>query len=148
MEKPEDANHTITFTISLESRIRTAVYRGIVNDEQLLNAYAELIAAPDFDPALDDIVDLREANRLDISMEGFLKLVNLLSQLDRLGFQTKVAIVASTEMAYGMGRMYELMRSTDENSSEEIRVFRDYDEALRWLRQDKPAEGVAEDKSP
>jgi hypothetical protein len=134
MEKPADPGNSITFVISPEDRIRTARYRGIVDDELLLDAYSRLITAPDFDPALDDIVDLRDVSNFDISHEGMRRLVARLAELDILGFRTRVAMVAPTTVAFGMGRMYELLRGTVRNTTEDIHVFREFDEALRWLR--------------
>ena len=134
MEKAEDTDNGITFIISPQDRIRTARYRGTVDDESLLAAYAGLITAPDFDPALDDIVDLRDVSNLDITHEGLRRLVSRVAELDILGFRTRVALVAPTAVAFGMGRMYELLRGTVRNTTEEIQVFREFDEAVRWLR--------------
>jgi hypothetical protein len=134
MEKQNDACNSITFFTSAEDRIRTARYRGIVDDELLLDAYSGLISAPDFDPAMDDIVDLRDVSEFDITQDGMRRLVTMLAELDTLGLRTRVAMVATTKLAFGMGRMYELLRGMVLNSSEDIRVFREFDEALRWLR--------------
>jgi hypothetical protein len=134
MEKAEDTDNGITFIISPQDRIRTARYRGTVDDESLLAAYVGLITAPDFDPAVDDIVDLRDVSNLDITHEGMRRLVARVAELDILGFRTRVALVAPTTVAFGMGRMYELLRGTVRNTTEDIRVFREFDEAVRWLR--------------
>ncbi len=43
---------------------------------------------------------------------------------------SKLAIVASSDEFFGLGRMYEMLRG---NSKVEIHVFRQLDEAERWL---------------
>ena len=133
MEKPENTHNSITFVVSTEERIRTARYRGVVDDRLLLDAYSRLITDCNFDPTLDDIVDLRDVSSFEITNNGLRRLVGMLAELDRFGFRTKVAIVAKDDVTFGMGRMYEIMRGMAANSTEDIYIFREYDEALRWL---------------
>ena len=49
----------------------------------------------------------------------------------------KTALVASSDLTYGLARMYESL-SSDRPSAAEHRVFRTRDEALKWLLESKP----------
>ncbi len=133
MEDIVDVTERIRFVVRTDKSLRTAIYRGIVNDGDLIAAYTNLVNSPDFDPKLNDLVDMREVEKLDVSSGALWRLIDILSELDKLGFRTKVAMVACCDAVYGTSRMYEFMRGADPNSCEDVRVFRDYDEALLWL---------------
>lgn len=47
------------------------------------------------------------------------------------------AIVVDTQVHFGLGRMTEMLGERD---GARIRIFRDYDEACRWLRGQAPSE--------
>lgn len=44
----------------------------------------------------------------------------------------RVAIVTARDLDFGFGRMFEVLR---EHPSTEVRTFRDYDEAISWVRE-------------
>jgi len=44
---------------------------------------------------------------------------------------SKVAFVTASDPDFGLGRMYEMVR---EHPSTQVRIFRDYDEAVSWAR--------------
>jgi hypothetical protein len=121
----------ITFSLDPARRIRTAQYTGIVDDAMLLQAYAVLLAEPDYDATYDDLVDLRGVTRLEISATAMRQLIAMYSPVDQLGVRTRLAVVAASDVTFGMSRMYELLRG--DGVPEEIRVFRSYDDAIAWL---------------
>jgi hypothetical protein len=43
----------------------------------------------------------------------------------------KVALVVSGDLEYGLARMYDLL--SEYQIDRELMVFKDYDEALRWI---------------
>jgi hypothetical protein len=51
---------------------------------------------------------------------------------------SRSAIVAPSDRAYGMSRMFEVFA---EESSIDVRVFRDFDEAKRWVVEGESEEG-------
>jgi hypothetical protein len=123
----------IVFEADRHARVRTATFHGRIDDAILLESYARLLRAPDFDPTLHDVVDLSDAD-LQISATALWKLIGMLAQLDSLGRRTRVALVAVQTVAYGLARMYELIRSSSPGSTEEVRVYRDRETALKWAR--------------
>jgi len=46
---------------------------------------------------------------------------------------SRFAIVAPTEEAFGLGRMYQTYRSLDERSTKQVGVFRTMEEAMAFL---------------
>jgi hypothetical protein len=122
---------SIEFTFDARNRRRIAIWRGTIGDAEMLAAYEELARSPDFDPAADDLADLRAVKAMNTTQDGFRKLMAMFFPFDALRIPTRLAIVAVSDLVFGMSRMYELLRGDE--VSEEIRVFRNYDEALAWL---------------
>ena len=114
------------------ARVRHSVLEGTVGDDELVDAYAAVLADPDFDPTLSDLVDARTVRRLDVTPAGVRRLADLVQQIDRLALPTKVAVVASDDVAYDTARMYEALRAGQQAPAEH-RVFRDMTDARRWL---------------
>jgi len=111
------------------------MYTGVVTDAELLASYADLTARPDYDAGADDLVDLRQVDRLEISAEAMRHLIDLFQPVDALGNPTRLAIVAASDFTYGMSRMYGMLRG--HNVPEEVQVFRDADEAYAWLERSR-----------
>ncbi len=73
--------------------------------------------------------DLRDA-RFDVESEdvhAFAKFVQSTAPPERL----RTALVVSTDLEFGLSRMFEVARATENAMTE---VFRDMDRALDWLR--------------
>lgn len=121
----------ITFSVDSATRTRTARYSGVITEAELLSTYAALMTAPDYDPTLDDLVDLRAVERLEVSPSAMRQLITIVQPIDALAIPTRTAIVAPTDVVFGMSRMYEMLRGDD--VPEEIRVFRSLEEATAWL---------------
>jgi hypothetical protein len=51
---------------------------------------------------------------------------------------SRFAIVAPTDLAFGLGRMYGSYRSLDDRSTKLVGVFRSRDDALRFLGVSSP----------
>lgn len=120
----------IHFEVDGPRRTRVAIFEGIVTDTELLGSYGSLVQEPDYDPTLDDLVDMRGVQRLEVSTEAVRRLVDLFTPIDPEGVTTRLAIVAAKDETFGMARMYEILRS---DAPEQIRVFRHRAEAEAWL---------------
>jgi hypothetical protein len=120
----------IRFELDMQRRTRVARFTGVVDDQELLGSYAGLVEQPDFDPSLNDLVDMTGVERLDVSTAAVRQLVSMFTPLDQADVVTRLAIVAPRDHVFGMARMYEILRS---DAPEMIAVFRDMDEAQRWL---------------
>lgn len=122
----------ITIRVDPAARVRFAVLEGTIDDEALLNAFTEVLESPDFDPTLSDLVDARGARRVDVTPAGVRRLADLVQQIDRLALPTKVAVVATDDVAYNAACMYEAIRAGQQAPAEH-RVFRDIEDAREWL---------------
>jgi hypothetical protein len=134
----------IRFRTDAERGVRIATFYGSVDDAELLGAYRAQLADLDYDASLDDLVDLRAVQRLDLGGAALRELMAMFSRVDSLGYTTRLAIVAPHDLGYGLGRMYEMMRT---GAPEEVGVFRDVDDALAWLGTEVRDLPAAEERS-
>lgn len=99
-------------------------------DEEALLDYARRIAGdPDVPAARDELVDLRAIDASRVSSAGLRRLAGVFEKAE-VGEPGRIAIVAATDLGFGLSRMYQAFRS---DSMSEIRVFRELEEAWRWL---------------
>ncbi len=88
-----------------------------------------LFADPDFEAGFNFLSDRRRSE--EPRSPDFIRaaLAFLGSHADKMG-RYKWATVVSTTVAYGMGRMAQIL---SERTNVEVEVFTDIDEARRWL---------------
>lgn len=63
-------------------------------------------------------------------------IVRFTKQHEALRRSGKTALVVSTDLAFGLGRMYDALAEI-ENLSHSVKVFRSMDEAIKWLKGDE-----------
>lgn len=101
---------------------------GEVGDQDLMNLGDELKKAPEVKTDFSFLIDLRHADGRNVTSAG----VEALAQRPLvLSAESRRAVVVPSQLGFGMARMYELLRQERGGST---RVFRDYDEADRWVR--------------
>lgn len=113
--------------VNTVDRIVVLSVSGEIGDQDLLNLAMEVENAPDVEPDFSLLVDLRGADGRNVTSAGVRALAKrpfALSPASRRG------IVVPSELGYGMARMYEALRDAQGGA---IRVFRDYEEAERWV---------------
>lgn len=120
---------SIKFEVDIAQRLRKAIFKGEITEAVLFHSYQQLLSEPDYDSTLDDLVDLREVGRFDVSSEGIRQLVELFAQPESQS-TNKLAIVAPESHVFGMARMYEILSS---DTPEQIQVFRNLKDAECWL---------------
>jgi hypothetical protein len=129
----------IRIRVDPTARLRHAVMEGTIDDDQLVDAFSAVLADPNFDPTLNDLVDARAVRRLDVTPAGVRRLAELVQQVDRLSLPTKIAVVTGDDDAYNAARMYEAMR-VEQHAPAEHRIFREMDDARIWLGLDRNTE--------
>ena len=120
-----------SYTILPESRFVYTRGWGVVTDAMILAQARALKSDPRFKPSFAQLYDLREAT-LAFTSAG-MREVALISPF---GVGARRAFVSgSSDSLFGMVRMYEALR---EHVPDEVIVFRDVQEALRWLGNSAP----------
>ena len=101
---------------------------GTVTDTELLEYYR--IQVRQGEGTWKELVDGREITTYSITPEGQRALAQFVSGYrDRLR-GGRVAMVAVSDVTFGMFRMWQLQR---EGLGYEVAVFRDFDRAMAWL---------------
>jgi len=103
---------------------------GVPTDEELLSFAEGVVGSPEYPTPRRELVDLRAMETTSVSSATLERMSEVFRAGDRTPEQSRIAIVAGTNLAYGLSRVYQAYRST---SPLPLEVFRDYDEALTWL---------------
>ncbi len=99
---------------------------GVLSDADVTLHFQALANDQRIDPNTRVLSDLRGVEHIDLTEIGFRK---ALHNQDRIRAD-KAAIVAPVDLTFGLSRIYETLATELAN---EVRVFRDWHEALHWL---------------
>ena len=123
----------IEYTIDHERRLVIAKANGTLTDQDVFGYQQEVWSRPEVD-GYNELVDMSQVDSIDLpSVDRVRELANLSAGMDNRSSAARFAIVASTQIAFGLGRMYEAYRNLDDRSTKEVGVFRSRDEALTFL---------------
>jgi hypothetical protein len=99
---------------------------GLLVDADMRRHQRDLLSDPEFDSTFDQLWDLRGVERNDLT-GGLLR---DLSKVTPFARGVKRALVAPSDIDFGMARMFQLLH---DHAPEEVRVFRTMEEAEAWL---------------
>ena len=109
------------------ARVVVLKVSGDLEDRELMGLADELETAPEVGADFSFLIDLRQANGQKVTSAG----VEALAERPlALSPESRRAVVVPSELGFGMARMYELLRQERGGAT---RVFRDYEEARRWV---------------
>jgi hypothetical protein len=125
-------------TLDLEHGIRITTATGPTSVADFLGIYRTVVADPSLAMATRSLIDLRQACLSGITRDDVQRAIEL-PKLPRQT-ETRLAIVASSPLTYGLSRMYAMMQAG--RRAGEVQVFNTLDEALAWLTARGPGHGV------
>lgn len=125
----QSAHEGQSFTINVESRIVIVRLQGRVTLESLLDTAHRIYADERCSPDFDTIVDIQTTD-LALSFEDMHEYSEKISQDPRM-LRGKLVLVASTAVAYGIGRMYQ---GTHESFPSEVQFEPTLEAAMLALR--------------
>lgn len=121
----------ISSHIDSVSRLVTLTVHGPVDGAMIKEALQSLVEDPRFTRGADILWDFTDARGQNPSGEAIQDLVRFVESLkEKRGSGYHVALVTRGDLEYGFARMYEAYA---ESLPFSLRVFRDRDEASRWL---------------
>lgn len=119
----------IEFRIDREKGIVYTTVKGDLDVEDIIAGLTEIISHGDFEQRMSGIFDLL-ASKWESDPENLRRIIRfIIENTDRIG-QSRHAVVVGSDRAYGMPRMFEVF---SEETAVDVRIFRDLDEAKRWL---------------
>ena len=115
---------------------------GALTFEDCLGHMRRLSGDPAFDPTFSQLMDFREVTLVQMSHSDVYELAtrSLFSPVSRRAFITRAAV------QFGMARVFQQYRTAMGEFG--IRVFEDYDEAVKWLDADAVQGRTAETPAP
>lgn len=82
----------------------------------------------------NEVVDLRKMTSIKLTTEGIKVIGAIASTTDTQDINKKLALIVSSNLAFGLARMYEAYRSFSKNANKEIRVFKNETDAFKWVK--------------
>lgn len=123
----------IEFTIDHARRLVTAIGHGTLSGEDVFGYQRDVWSRPEVQ-GYNELMDMREVERIDLrSIDNMRALAVLSASMDTPRLASRFAIVATTDEAFGLGRMYETYRRLEGKSTKEVAVFRSLSEAYAYL---------------
>ena len=116
--------------IDHERRRVVGVAAGTLEDRDLFAYQKEAGRYPDY----DEVFDGTAVDRLrDITSASLKKLADVAAAADRADRNTKLVIIASQDIHFGLGRMYGSLRECSPHATKKSAVFHTWEEAEQWL---------------
>jgi len=84
----------------------------------------------------NEIFDTCGANRIKVSISGLIRIGRIASKTDHLFTDKKLAIVVRSNVAFSILQMYESYRNIGITSPKKIRIFKSFEKATEWARED------------
>jgi len=111
---------------------------GDIDYGEIRNVFDEAVNLPGFRPKLKAVADCRKANTA-MTGRDIQKLASDAQKTDPLWGESKWAILASSDLIFGLSRMYSALTSDYEVKTH---VFRTVDDANEWLDVDVPVSEI------
>ncbi|MFI5058709.1 MAG: hypothetical protein ACHQLQ_11030 [Candidatus Acidiferrales bacterium] len=115
------------YKIDKQRRLVMSTAAGVLTKADVLGHQEHLLKDPDFDPSFSQLSDLSHVTGFDVTAADMRELT------ERTVFspESRRAVIVSTELAYGMSRMFGIFRES--KGERGIRVFRKLEDALDWI---------------
>ncbi len=134
----------LTFATTLENRVLVTEFIGTVTDDDLVAYHERLVVEERLDAQPGGLIDGRRITSMQVTRDGIIHLASLVRDQAHLLRGQHLAMVATSDIVYGMFRMWELERG---DLDYQVRVFRDYGAALIWLKESIQAKEDADHKT-
>ena len=126
----------LAYRVDAENRLIVAAGYGTVTDDEVFD-YQRRIAARTETAGYDELLDVSQVDRIVLtSTDRVNELASEAAGMDAMRGSSKLAIVAPSDLAYGLGRMFQARREMDRRTKRIVGVFRTMAEALSFLELD------------
>ena len=123
----------VSYDVDHTRRRVLATAHGTITFADLV-AYQEAVWSDPTVAGYDELVDMTAVESIDAPDPARLSLLASLSAgMDPGGIASRFAIVASSDLAFGLGRVYQARRSFQPGSGKKVEVFRTREAAVAWL---------------
>lgn len=124
-------------TIDIKSQLLITSWKGDVTESEfidVLRKYQKNIRSKSEYIGFNEILDLTEVTNIHLSAGGLRRIGVIAAKTDSTDMVTKVALIVSSDLAYGLAVIYCACRSVLTNSNKTMRIFKKEGEAYKWIR--------------
>jgi hypothetical protein len=130
----------IAYRVDHDARVVIAAGHGVLTDADVFDYQQEVWGRSDV-AGYDELVDMTQVTQIALpSVDRVQDLAHLSVRMDDKYSRSRFAIVAPTDIAFGLGRMFQTFREMDRSSTKQVGVFRTMEEALSFLQIEHPLE--------
>lgn len=130
----------VAYRIDHEARVVVTACHGVLADDEVFGHQEEVWSRSEV-AGYDELVDMTAVTHIALpSIERVQDLATLSVRMDDKYSRSRFAIVAPTDIAFGLGRMFQALREMDRSSTKQVGVFRTMQEALNFLQLKHPLE--------
>ena len=130
----------IVYRVDHEARVVVTAGLGIMTDGDVFGYQRDAWSRADV-AGYNELIAMTQVTQIALPSADRVKdLANLSAGMDDTGTKSRLAVVASENLAFGLGRMYQAYRELDRRSTKEVGIFRTMEEALAFLKLDHPLE--------
>jgi len=126
-----------THHIDNETQLIITTWEGEARDIDFIGAikkyHKDFQNHPDC-KSYNEVVDLSKITSIKLTTEGLKTTAQIASTTDQKEINRKLALIVSSNLAYGLARMYEVYRSYAKRADKEIRVFKNEKDAFEWVQ--------------
>jgi hypothetical protein len=123
----------IEFTVDHARRLVTATARGMLTGQDVFGYQRTVWSRADVQ-GYNELLDMRAVQGINLpSVDNMRALAQLSASMDIPATSSKFAIVAISDEAFGLSRMYETYRQLEGKSTKQVAVFRTLTEAYAYL---------------
>jgi len=127
------ANHKI----DTKTKLLITTWEGEARDIDFIQAIKkyqkDIQNHPDY-IAYNEVVDFSKVTGIKLTTEGIKSIGLIASSTDQNEVNRKLAFIVSSNLAFGLARMYEAYRGFSKKSHKEIRIFKNEKDAFEWVK--------------
>jgi hypothetical protein len=115
------------YKIDKKNRLVMTTGSGTLTMADSLGHQEKLRDDPEFDPSYAQLLDFSHVSKVELNSED----IRRIAKESIFSPTSRRAILVTNDTAYGLARMFEILRETAGDTG--IEVFRSLDEALDWV---------------
>ncbi len=122
----------ITYRIDHEAKVVRIRGSGTLTNDELVSCIIRLREDPELPFGMPAISDLRDVAVLEVTLEGFQQVADVIAATDEQRGPARAALVVDKEGDLMMAKLYTIVGQSA-NSQTSFKVFKDLAEAEAWL---------------
>src|SRR5262245_17122792 len=114
----------IAYRVDHEATLVVAAGIGLLTDADVFGYQRDVWSRTDV-AGYNELIDMTRVTHIALpSADRIRDLADFAARMDETGSRTRLAVVASTDLAFGLGRMFQSYRELDKRSTKEVGIFR------------------------